>query len=226
MFLLENLTILYIQNKSHCAIETVPLLESIGLNVLTTHAYDTACDLFAHQHVDIMLIDLTLETEFGVDFLRCLRQKNILTPTIITTTDLHKTPLLDILNLEISSCLLHPYESDELLQALHKAAAKNERCHPLSFTDLNMGYSYDPLNKEIHSSDGEIIKLCKKEASLIELLLENHNQITSYEMIETIVWENDFMSIDSLRTLIRGIRKKTYQNIITNHNSIGYKIDL
>lgn len=226
MFLLENLTVLYIQNKSQCAIETVPLMESMGLKVLTTHTYETACDLFGHKHIDIMLIDLTLETEFGVDFLRCLRQKNILTPTILTTNDLHKTPLLDILNLEISSCLLHPYESDQLLHALQKAAMKHERCHPLSFTDLNMGYSYDPLNKEILSNEGETIKLCKKEALLIELLLENHNHITSYEMIETVVWENDFMSIDSLRTLIRGIRKKTYPNIITNHNSIGYKIDL
>ena len=61
---------------------------------------------------------------------------------------------------------------------------------------------------------------------LIELLLQNKEHITSYEMIETIVWKDDYMSIDSLRTLIRGIRKKTYQDIITNHNSIGYKIDL
>lgn len=34
------------------------------------------------------------------------------------------------------------------------------------------------------------------------------------------------MSMDALRTLVRGIRKKTYSNIISNVNGIGYKINL
>lgn len=34
------------------------------------------------------------------------------------------------------------------------------------------------------------------------------------------------MTMDALRTLVRGIRKKSYPNIITNINGIGYKIDL
>lgn len=226
MQLYEKPTVLYIQNKSKCRVDTVPFLKSLGLNVLDTCSFLTACSLFRHNKVDIMLIDLDLESALGLTCIRCLREKNILTPIIVTTTDMHKTPLLEILNLEISSCLLDPYKSEDLGHAVEKAITKNKASHPLSFTDLNMGYSYDPISKKIISSDGTIIKLCKKEASLIELLLQNSNQITSYEMIETIVWQNDFMSIDSLRTLIRGIRKKTYPNIITNHNSLGYKIDL
>lgn len=226
MSLFKNLAVLYIQNNSHCDMKTVPFMKSMGLEVIAVSTYDTACTLFSHHKIDIMLIDLNLDSEFGIDFLQCLREKNILTPAIVTTTDIHKTPLLKILNLEVSSCLLHPYKPEDLQHALQKAIAKKKLVHPLSFTDLNMGFSYDPISKEILSNDGKVIKLCKKESALVELLLQNHNQITSYEMIETIVWKNDLMSIDSLRTLIRGIRKKTYPNIITNHNSIGYKIDL
>jgi hypothetical protein len=32
------------------------------------------------------------------------------------------------------------------------------------------------------------------------------------------------MSMDALRTLIGGIRKKTYANIVLNNNGTGYKI--
>lgn len=224
----ENITVMYIQNESTCKINTVPFLKSMGLNVLDTSTFETACDLFRHNKVDIMLVDLDFDfdTGLGMTCIRCLRDKNILVPVIVTTNDIHQTPLLEILNLEVSSCLIHPYELKDLQHAVEKAIIKNELSHPLTYTDLNMGYSYDPISKQIMTSDGNIIKLCKKEALLIELLLQNAKHVTSYEMIETIVWEDDFMSIDSLRTLIRGIRKKTYPNIITNQNSIGYKIDL
>jgi two-component system, OmpR family, response regulator VanR len=222
----DILNVLYIQNTSQCAIDTVPLLEAYNYNVLTTDCIDAACHIFSKNPIDIILVDLELDHSCGLDFIHCLREKNIFTPTIITTKDIHKTPLLEVLNLEISNCLIHPYSNEDLLLAFDKASMQKEICHPLSFTDFNMGFSYSPIEKHIIASNGEIIKLTKKEALLIELLLQNKEYITSYEMIETVVWQDDFMSIDSLRTLIRGIRKKTYPNIITNHNSIGYKIDL
>lgn len=226
MPLTKQITVLYIQNKSQCVIETVPYLVAEGLKVIAVSSYETARNLFRSHKIDILLIDLCVDNTSGIDFLQFLREKNILTPTIVTTPDIHQTPLLNILNLEVSSCLIHPYETNDLLIALEKGIKKQTFMHPVSFTDLNMGFSYDPVNKEILSSDGAIIKLYKKESALIELLLQNHNHITSYEMIELIVWKDNYMSIDSLRTLIRGIRKKTYPNIITNHNNIGYKIDL
>lgn len=222
----NGLNVLYIQNSSQCAIGTVPMMESNNYNVLATDCIDAACKLFSKNSIDIILVDLELDHSCGLDFIHCLREKNILTPTILTTKDIHQTPLLEVLNLEISNCLIHPYTNEELLSALHRASIKKEICHALSFTDFHMGLSYNPIEKHIVSSNGEVIKLTKKEALLIELLLQNKEYITSYEMIETVVWQDDFMSIDSLRTLIRGIRKKTYPNIITNHNSIGYKIDL
>jgi hypothetical protein len=41
-----------------------------------------------------------------------------------------------------------------------------------------------------------------------------------------LVWEGNVMTMDALRTLLRGIRKKAYADIISNHNGIGYKIDV
>lgn len=222
----SDVTALYIQNNASYNLETVAFMKENGFNVLETPCNKSACDLFGHHKIDIVVVDVEVGNICGLEFIQCLREKNILTPTIITSDEIHNIPLSEAINLEISSCLIHPYPLEDLLGALKKAMIKIEICHPLSYTDLNMGFSYDPLNKQIISSDGKKIKLCNKEIILIELLLRNNEHITSYEMIETIVWEDDYMSIDSLRTLIRGIRKKTYPNIIINHNSIGYKIDL
>lgn len=222
----SDTTILYIQNESHCMLDAVPIMEENCFTVHSATCFETACDIFAKIKIDIIYIDLEFNDKIGLEFIHRLRDKNILTPVILTADNIHKIPFIEAINLEISSCLIQPYETKDLLHALEKATRKIQLCHPLSFTDLNMEFSYDPLNKKIISPKGETIKLCHKESMLIELLLQNNDHITSYEMIETIVWKDANMTMDSLRTLIRGIRKKTYPNIITNHNSIGYKIDL
>lgn len=226
MFTTLKPSVLYVKNSFQDEIDNVVLMEKNNFSVYKTDCYEMACEMFSHHRIDLILLEFETQNESGLKFIEHLRNKNIMTPAVIITNNIHHTPLLEILNLEVTSCILNPYSSEDLLYVLHNALSKVEICHPLSYTDLNMGFSYDPLNKNIISSNGEIIKLCNKESKLIELLLQNKEHITSYEIIETIVWQNDFMSLDSLRTLIRGIRKKTYPNIITNHNSIGYKIDL
>lgn len=226
MSIAKNPAVLYIKDGLQYEIDIEAFMEKNHFTVYRTDSYEIACDLFSHYKIDVILLELEIGNLSGLEFIKHLREKDIMTPTVIITNDIHQAPLLEILNLEVSSCLLYPYSPEDLLQALHKAVTKGEVCHPLSYTDLNMGFAYDPLNKNIISAEGEIIKLCHKEAMLIELLLQNKEHVTSYEAIETIVWKDDFMSIDSLRTLIRGIRKKTYPDIITNHNSIGYKLVL
>jgi DNA-binding response OmpR family regulator len=91
---------------------------------------------------------------------------------------------------------------------------------------LHDGFSYDPINKTINHPDKTPIQLSKKEYTLLEILLSKKKLIIPYEVIETLVWQDTLMSMDALRTLVRGIRKKTYPHIISNVNGIGYKIDL
>lgn len=219
-------TVLYIRDDLQSDMDIVALMKKNDFTVHKTNSYETACEMFSHHKIDVILLELELGNQSSLKFIEHLRENNIMTPVVLITNNIHKTPLIEALNLEISSCLLQPYSNEDLLHALNKAVTKAQICHPLSYTDLHMGFAYDPLNKNIISANEETIKLCRKEAMLIELLLQNKEHITSYETIETVIWQDDFMSIDSLRTLIRTIRKKTYPNIITNHNNIGYKIDL
>ncbi|HEX5710765.1 MAG TPA: response regulator [Sulfuricurvum sp.] len=224
MFLLNDLTLLYLQNDPLTLKNTLSFMHKNGLKVFESDHVKAACDLFQHHKIDLLMVDLDLKDENGLEFIRLLRQKEIFTPAIIAAADVDKEKLLEALNLDISHCLIKPYTQEELLNALHIAAKKVHICHPVSYAELDHGFSYDPINKVINSPDGTTIKLCKKEHLLIELLLQNSHQIITYDIIEAIVWKEDLMSIDSLRTLVRGIRKKTYPDIITNHNGVGYKI--
>ncbi|MDP3266761.1 MAG: response regulator [Sulfuricurvum sp.] len=225
MFTSHKLTVLFVESNTVLREKYSILMADNGFQVLKTDNMTTGCDLFRTHKVDILLVDLELPNNDGLEFIRCLRDKEIDAPAIIATANTDKTTLLDAINLEITRYLIKPFTNNVLLEALHLAVKKVLNGHFTTFTALHDGFSYDPINKCVNTPDGTAIQLSKKESLLLELLIKNRKQIISYSDIEEIVWQDTMMSLDTLRTLVRGIRKKTYPNIISNHNGIGYKID-
>lgn len=226
MFKSNDFTLLYIESDHELREHNTMFIRKNGLKVLETDNSQKACDLFRTQKVDMILIDLHLTNENGLDFVRCLRAKDVLTPVIITADHTDQNTLLEAINLNTIRFLRKPVQNHDLLDALEFGAKTILNCQASSFTVLDDGFSYDPINKTINHPDGSTQQLSKKEYLLLELLLNKKHLIVPYNLIESFVWHESLMSMDALRTLIRGIRKKSYPHIITNVNGIGYKIDL
>lgn len=226
MFKSNDFTLLYIESDNDLREQNAMFIRKNGLKVLETDNSKKACDLFRTQKVDMILIDLHLANESGLDFVRCLRAKDVLTPVIITAAYADQNTLMEAINLNTTRYLNKPIQNHDLLDALEFGAKKILNCQASAFTVLHEGFSYDPINKTINHPDGRTEQLSKKEYLLLELLLNKKHLIVPYNLIESFVWHEGLMSMDALRTLIRGIRKKSYPHIITNVNGIGYKIDL
>lgn len=226
MFKSKNFTLLYIDNDSAHREQHAHFIRQNGLKVLETDNSHKGCDLFRTQKVDMILIDLHLSNESGLDFIRCLRQKDVLTPVIITSAHIDQDSLLDAINLNTTRYLKKPFKKNDLLDALLLSVKKILNCHSSTYSVLHNGFSYDPINKMINKPDGSTAQLSKKEYLFLELLLSKKRLIVPYDVIESLVWQNMLMSMDALRTLVRSIRKKAYPEIIANVNGIGYKIDL
>jgi DNA-binding response OmpR family regulator len=226
MFRSKNVTVLYIEHDPEVRQMSTQLMRDNGLWIFESDNTSKACDLFRMNEIDIVVIDLELPEKSGLDFIRCLREKEILTPVIITTDHTDKETLFEAINLDITRYLIKPSKKMELLNALEIAIKKAVNYHPVAFSKLQNGFSYDPINKTVNNPDGTVKQLSKKEYHLIELLLKNKHHIVPYDVIETLVWEGSMMSMEALRTLVRSIRKKTYTNIIVNHSGVGYKINL
>jgi len=226
MFATENLAVLYIENDPEIRQRGSSLMRDNGLKVYETADTTNGCDLFRMHEIDVVMIDLELPDQRGLDFIRCLREKDVLTPVIITTDHSDKETLFEAINLDITRYLIKPCKKSDLLEALQLAIKKSISCHPITYSKLHHGFSYDPINKTINRPDGTENQLSKKEHLFIELLLKNKNHIVPYDVIEMFVWEGGMMSMDALRTLVRGIRKKTYTDIIFNHNGIGYRMNV
>jgi two-component system, OmpR family, response regulator VanR len=226
MFATQNLAVLYIEKDSDIRRRGSSLMNENGLKVFESSDTTNACELFRKNEIDIVMIDLELPEKSGLNFIRCLRGKDVLTPVIITTDHSDKETLFEAINLDITRYLIKPCKKGDLLDALQMAIKKAVNCHPITYTKLHQGFSYDPINKAINNPAGISSQLTKKEYLFIELLLKNKKHIVPYDVIEMLVWEGNMMTMDALRTLVRGIRKKAYSDIVSNHNGIGYKIDV
>lgn len=226
MAILHEITVLYVESDADIRQSTTNIMRKYEINVLPTNTFLNACDTLKAHKVDLIILDCNSPHENGLDFVRHIREKQLFIPIILMTTEPDVRLLFEAINLDISRCIIKPYSEEDLIQALTIAAKKVLIFHPLSPADLHEGFTYDPINKSVIHPDGIIVQLSKKEYLLIELLLHNRGRIIPYSLIESNVWENKPMSMDALRTLIGGIRKKTYSGIVSNHNSTGYKIDL
>lgn len=94
-----------------------------------------------------------------------------------------------------------------------------------SVIPLNEGYTFSRSKCLIINENTEY-HLSNKERLLLEILSTNINKVTSYEEIESYVWQGDFMSSDSLRTLIKNIRKKLPDNSIRTVKGFGYMLEV
>ncbi|MBV5348282.1 response regulator, partial [bacterium] len=206
---------MYIENDPDMLRRGASLMHENGLKVFESSDTTNCYELFRMHAIDIVMIDLELPEKSGLNFIRCLRGKDVLTPVIITTDHSDKETLFEAINLDITRYLIKPCKESQLLEALQMAIKKAVNCHPITYTKLHHGFSYDPINKAINNPEGISSQLTKKEYHFIELLLKNKNHIVPYDVIEMLVWEGNVMTMDALRTLVRGIRKKAYTDIVS-----------
>lgn len=223
---LRPVTLLYLEDNIEIRQHLTRYLQRNGYTVLEADNVNKACDLFHDNHIDIALVDLHLPKQNGMEFVRRLRHKGISVPVIITTAYTEKEYLLDAINLDVTRYLVKPFKKSELIDAISISMLRLPAAGDDRFHELGNGYRYDPINKSVIFPDAQTVQLSKKEYLLMELLLQRKNQIVGYDTIEADVWKNTPMSIDALRTLVRGLRKKIHPDIIRNINRIGYRIGL
>ena len=70
--------------------------------------------------------------------------------------------------------------------------------------------------------DGKLEHVSTKERLLVNLLLSQRGKVVSISTIQAIVWEGNFASIDSIRSLVRRVRKKIPIDCIETSVDVGY----
>ncbi|QKJ22594.1 response regulator [Poseidonibacter lekithochrous] len=117
--ILQQFNILYLEDDVNLLKHTQDVLEDFVNNIYAVKTSKEALDILINKKVDIIISDILLENENGIDFLKHIKEKNINLPTILTTAHTDTKYLLEAIKLKVENYIVKPINIKELLNTLH-----------------------------------------------------------------------------------------------------------
>lgn len=218
---LKNITLLYAEDEIGIRENIADSLRYYVKEVYEANDGKEAYDIYLEKTPDIILSDIHMPNENGLEFVKKVRKTNRNIPIIMITAHTDKEYLLEAVELHMEKYIVKPIELEDLLSILQNCIDLLEiNQKALLKTDENYQYDYD--KKELKYKD-ETIVLNKKEMIFFEVLISNQNRVVKYEELQEKVWKDDIMTDSALRSLVRNLRKKLPTDIIFNLSGVGYR---
>lgn len=217
--------ILYIENDEKFGNELVERFLNYKYEISWARNEEEAIFKYQYHKPNIVICNIVLEDKNILNFIQNLKKKDSKLKIIIVTNNFEKENLLKCINLGISNYLeKNSFVFERILALVEVKNSKLNEKLSNKFI-LGEGFVYNLDTKELTDKNKLVISLNTQERQLIELLLQNKKNYVSYQQIQNQLSKVKDVSIDSVRTTVRIIRKKTYTEIIKNLSGHGYKIN-
>ncbi|MDY0051034.1 MAG: response regulator transcription factor [Aliarcobacter sp.] len=162
------------------------------------------------------ILDINVPNIDGIKILKKIREYYSTLPVIIISASVELDVIKQAYDFGCNDFLKKPFFIDELEIKIEKLCnIHNDKI----FFDENSYFDFKSSRIQMNEKE---IRLTKKEKLLINLFLTKKNQIISYESIESYVWEGNFASLESIRSLIRRLRKIIEKDYIQTVVDSGY----
>ena len=181
-----------------------------------------AFEILEKEKIDLIISDIHLKNECGLDFIKKFRETNNETPILILSGYKDEELLFKAMTLNLSGYLIKPINFKVLMEALVKCENKI-KFNNQKITMLKDGFNYDKELK-IVTKEQEIFELNKKEILFFEMLCENKQRIITKDMFIKFVYEYEPMSESALNNFILRIRKRFGKDFLHTIPNIGYKM--
>ncbi|MGB5919321.1 response regulator transcription factor [Arcobacter sp.] len=187
---------------------------------------EIALKLYKEKKPDIMIIDIHLPKLNGIELLKKIRENDHSTKAIMLTAHTDKTFLLDAAALKLTKYLVKPISRKELKDALNESIEElsNYDILPIKKINLKDNYIWNTELQEL-KNNSKLIELTSKEKKLLTILLSRKDKVFSYDEIFDYFWrEEESFTLNSLKNLVKRLRKKLPEDTIINQFNEGYKI--
>ncbi|MDD2888214.1 MAG: response regulator [Aliarcobacter sp.] len=117
--ILQNFNVLYIEDDVDLLKHTKDILVDFVNDIYAVKTSLEAMNILLNKKVDVIICDILLKDENGIDFLKHIKNKNINIPIILTTAHADTQYLLDAIKLKVENYIIKPVNIKELLESLH-----------------------------------------------------------------------------------------------------------
>ena len=206
------------------------VLESSGFAVLSAQTCEMGRVMFLSHNPDLIILDLGLPDEDGVELIRFIRQ-SAATPVIILSARSAEADKVEALDLGANDYITKPFGTGELLARVRVALRDNRRlavgAPKAKFQLKELQLDYD---KRLVQLAGDPVTLTQTEYNILAMLSEHAGKVLTYTAIIKAVWGyQDPGSIKRLQVNMANIRKKLGikpgdSRYILNELGVGYRM--
>lgn len=218
----RDIRVLVVEDDEIARENAVEYLQDYFENIYEAADAMEALKLYEIYKPEIIITDIQMPKLDGLEFIKRVRQKDKKVQVIVLTAFCDKDYLLKAIELQLVKYLIKPINEKEFDLAI-KTSLKSLEDDESNIVKLKDGLVFDMFNLVLFK-DEEIIRLRTKEIDLLKLLIKNKNRYVTYEEIENYIWQDQAMTKDALKTLVKNIKIKMAKELILNLSGIGYKI--
>ena len=213
--------ILYLEDDIDLAQTIKEFLEENNFEVSLAYDGQEALDFSFMNNFDLFIFDVRVPKINGFELLKSLRDANIQTPTIFTTSLNEIEDLSKGYDCGADDYLKKPFLLEELLLRI-KALLKREYQTSNNTIKIEENIIFNTNSQEL-KIENNLFKLNYKEAQLLKLLLKNRNSCVNFETIFQTVWSFENIHSElSLRSYIKNLRKFFGKERIVSIKKQGY----
>ncbi len=174
------------------------------------------------QTYDLLLLDIGLPGQDGLQLLHWLRAEHLSLPVLVVSARDAVGDRVAGLNLGADDYLTKPFDLDELVARMHALARRVAGRAP---SELQLGrLVIRPMRRET-LLDNQPVALATREFDLLHALMERPGHVFSREQLENRLYgEHEELSSNAIEVHVHHLRRKLGSAWIRNVRGVGYKL--
>ena len=170
-----------------------------------------------NSNYDLFILDIFVPNLNGIELMYRIKKENSNSIVFIMSANIDISTIEEAYKKGCDDYIKKPFNIQELLFKLKKYNKSGElfKLEDELFFDLKLKkLTYKNID----------IELTKKEKQFLNLLVDNRGSIVNYSLIEDVVYDGEYKTIDATRSLVKRLRKKLPKDIIFTNLDQGYYI--
>lgn len=176
------------------------------------------------SYYDLVITDIQMPKINGIDLSKAIRKINKDQTIIVISAHDDSDYLIEFIDIGINKFIKKPFDFGNLIESLLNIleSKNNDKIY------LDTELFWDTRDLKLYKKD-ELIPLSNSELQLLKLFINNPSQVFSKYDIFNILEEDNFDAVssdDSVKSIIKRLRKKIPADMIQNIYGKGYKFNI